>query len=294
MNKMETNMEKKETNEDFTSEISLSFFRHGEKEQWDEEKGDIKLELTEGGRKQAMIKGAISKSGEVVALGSKRKRALDTAGIIAAGKRSEITGGETKEELDEKLKKNIKSGELVVENRLDFEIDFDNEYGEHLLEAINGEDFFKFVVEKSDELAEKYNDKDSFTYSRGAAGIAELIKRYLSIASQWNELVVQDKDEEYPKDWEVILGTHQAVTESFLSKFIEKTKGLEDRNKFIEALDNQGFDFVEGFEVRIINKKDGELSAIVKYRKVENGKRIFDLKEEVSPEILEEIINEKN
>lgn len=283
-----------EKKEDFTSRISLSFYRHGEKEPWERGSDDIALGLTQEGRQQAIEKGKEPSQGEgVVALGGIRKRTLETAGIIAAGKRGEITGKESEAELKEKIEKNIKAGELVVEDRLDFDINFESEYGNILFRAINSPGFIKFIVEKSDDLARKYGDKKSFTYSRSASSVAEIISRYIGIGGQWDELVRKNKESKYPKTWEIILGTHQGISESFLSKLIEKTKGPEERNRFLEALNDQGFENVEGFGVEILNNNGERPTLRISYKKSKEEKKVFEYNENINPEILKEIINEK-
>jgi len=53
------------------------------------------------------------------------------------------------------------------------------------------------------------------------------------------------------------LGSHLSVTESFLAKIIENTKGVAERDSFVAALGNQGFGFVEGYDVKIEKDESG-------------------------------------
>ena len=89
-------------------------------------------------------------------------------------------------------------------------------------------------------------------------------------------------------------GSHQGVLESFLAKLIEKTKGIEERNKFVEVLNNQGFDFAEGFEVDIKNKELGEPTIHLLYKKEKEGKTIFEFDEDLPKEIIDSLVLTKD
>ena len=85
-------------------------------------------------------------------------------------------------------------------------------------------------------------------------------------------------------------GSHQGVLESFLAKLIEKTKGIEERNKFVEVLNNQGFDYAERFEVDIKNKESGEPTIHLLYKKEKEGKTVFEFDEDLPKEIIDSIV----
>ena len=67
------------------------------------------------------------------------------------------------------------------------------------------------------------------------------------------------------------------MLESFLAKLIEKTKGIKERDRFVQALNNQGFDYAEGFDVEIRNKESGEPIIHISYKKKRTGKQFLNL-----------------
>ena len=78
---------------------------------------------------------------------------------------------------------------------------------------------------------------------------------------------------------------------------IEKTEGKEEKDNFVKLLDNKGFDYVEGFDLEILNTKDGPKIKI----HYENKKGLpapvgkekpFTFDEYIKPELLDEIIKE--
>ena len=285
-----------ESSEKYTSKIELSFFRHGEKEN-NKSKSDFDIELTPTGKKQAVDKSATKNIEQSVAFGSPRARAQETAAFVMSGKREEIAGDESLEELREKLNTGLNKGsKIAIDKRLDFTLDGSSEYKEKAYTAFKKGEWLRFLVEKSDNLAEEIGDETSFTYSRGASSIASIIEKYIKIAKRWDELV-QDEQKEYSDTLERFFGTHQGVNESFLAKVIEITKGMEERDKFVQILNNQGFDFTEGFEVGILNKGADEPIVRVKYKKEvgEDGKKkvVFEFDEEIPFEIIEKIIKNR-
>ena len=281
---------------EYSSKIELHFFRHGEKEKG-EGISDEEIRLTPAGRIKAMAKIRPLTISQAVAFGSPRKRTQETAGFAMAGIQPEIIGEETLEELREKIEKDLKVGKKIgVEEKLDFPEDLTTEYHKLTQEHYRKGDLLKFLVEESDDLAKKYNDKKTYTYSRSARQIAELIKKYLKIAPRWNELA-EDKSKKYGDTLERFMGTHQTIPESFLAKVIEKTEGKEEKDNFVKLLDNKGFDYVEGFDLEILNTKDGPKIKI----HYENKKGLpapvgkekpFTFDEYIKPELLDEIIKE--
>ncbi len=148
----------------------------------------------------------------------------------------------------------------------------------------------EFIVEKSDGLAKEFGDEKGDTYSRMAGRIAEIIEKYIKIAPRWNELV-QDEEKDYKETLKRYFGTHQGVVETFLAKVIEKTKGVEERNAFVVALDKQGFGFAEGINIKI-KTINNEQVIEVSYKKEKDGKVIFEHNEIVPKEVIDQIILE--
>lgn len=283
-----------EEKEDYTSKIELSFFRHGEKED-NKSKSDLDIELTEAGKKQAVEKSDTKDIDQSLAFGSPRIRAQETAAFVMSGGEDNVTGEESLEELKEKLGEVLSVGTRVgIDKRLDFNVDFGSEYGKIALEYFKKGEYLKFLVEQSDRLAEETRD-EGFTYLRGASNIASIIDKYIRVAKRWDELA-QDKQKGYSDTLERFFGTHLGVNESFLAKIIEETKGIEERDKFVLTLDNQGFDFTEGFNVEILNKSSDEPVVRISYNKEtregNEKETIFEFNEEVSVNLIRSIIDE--
>jgi broad specificity phosphatase PhoE len=281
------NFENAEQIKDYTSKIELIFRRHDEKEK-DDTKSDEEVRLTSDGKMHAKNKAEQDDISQSMAFGSSRKRSQETAGLIMSGKLEEITGTETLEELKEKLDKDLslKSGSKIrTDERLNIEADFTSNYVKKAIEAIKKGEYLKFLVEDSDRLAKEENDDKSSTYTRQFRAIASIVKKYYDIAPRFNELV-QDGDKNYEDTMKRFLGSHQGVLESFLAKVIENTKGVEERDNFVKALNNQGFDYAEGFDVDIKNKESGEPTIHLSYKKEKDGKMFFEFDEDVDKEVL--------
>lgn len=284
------NFENKETIKDYTSKIELFFMRHDEKEK-DKTKSDEEIELTLKGKIHAKEKAWQNDISQSMAFGSARKRTQETAGLIMSGKLDGITGKETLEELKEKLDKDLllKSGSKIrVDDRLNFEADFSSNYGKKALEAYESGKYLKFLVEESDNLAKEENDDKSSTYATQAQAIASIVQKYYGISPRFNE-IVQDKNKNYKDTLKRFFGSHQGVLECFLAKIIEKTKGIEERDKFVQILNNQGFDYAEGFDIEIKNKESGEPTIHISYKKEKEGETIFEYNEDVDKRVLSEM-----
>ena len=287
----EQNFENTEQIKDYTSKIKLFFMRHDEKEN-DKTKSDEEVRLTPTGKMRAKEKAVYDDINQSMAFGSPRKRTQETASLIMSGKLEEITGTETLEELKEKLDKDLslESGSKIrVDDRLNIEADSNSNYVKKAIEAIKKGEYLKFLVEKSDELAKEENDNKSSTYTKQVQAIASIIQKYYGIAPRFNELV-QDESKNYEETMKRFLGSHQGVLESFLAKLIEKTKGIEERDKFVQILNNQGFDYAEGFDVEIKNKESGEPTIHISYKKEKDGETIFEFNEDLPSGIIDSLI----
>lgn len=281
----------KNPEEGYSSKIEVHFFRHGESEPAIGGK-DTERELTQKGREQA-IKNAHedTKLEQALSFGSPRRRAQQTAGFVMGGENEIITGNESLDELKSKLESDLKIGKkIAIEEKLDYSEDVSTEYYKRVSEHIRSGDILKFLVKESDKVAKELGDDKTLTYSRSARQIAEIIKKYLTISPRWNELVT-DKTKSYSDTLERFMGTHQTVPESFLAKIIEKTKGVGERDKFIETLDNKGFDYTEGFDLEILSTASGPVIHI-HYKKVKDEEEPYIFDQEISTEMIDAIINE--
>lgn len=281
------------------SEILLHFMRHGEKAKSQNGQSDYEVRLTPEGRQKAKAKAGKTNLRQAMAIGSPRERAQETVALVMAGFDNDITGNENFNELKEKIdswRGSINgariSTQVFSDKRLDFTLDDKTPLGAKEMEAYLAKRYLSFVVSDTDRLAEELGDRETSTYSKMAGAVAEIVKKYAKVADRWHELV-NDEKKQYEETMERFLGSHGGVTESFLAKIIEKTKSIEERDNFVKAVGNQ-FDFLEGFEVKIIKKSGNDASTIhIKYQKNnKDGEGIFSFDEEIPTELIDEIIKE--
>lgn len=242
-----------ETRREREPKIVLHFFRHSEKEKAPG-KPDEKIRLSPRGRELAKQEAVDTNLLQAMAFGSSRDRTHETAFLKMAGQDDEITGEETLEELRAKIKKHVPVGSKIgLDDRLNFFLDETTDFGKKARAAFNSGEYLKFMVEQSDKLAKGLDDKFNSTYSRQAANIAKVVLKYVGFMPRWKEILNDpDSIKKYSSDtMERFMGSHQGVTESFLAKVIETTEGVDRRNEFVTALGNQGFDYVEGFNIEI-------------------------------------------
>jgi hypothetical protein len=296
--------EDKEAGEVVTSRIELNFFRHGAKEKSIDGQPDEEVNLTPAGREQAVAEAEDEDISQSVASGSPRKRAQHTAGLVMAGKHETITGDESLEEFTQKVDAELEKlnrghglegkhgSKMRVDKRLDFVITDSTELGKQLIDSFYRKEYLKFLVEQSDVLAESLHDTESETYSRQAGRIAEMVKVYLNGATRWDQLV-RDESKNYQDTLKRFFSSHQGVVESFLAKVVDLTKGREERDKLVTALDNQGFGFVEGIRVSIETTSEGKQNIRVAFKKEKDGQVLFDYDEVVPEEVIEKLILEK-
>lgn len=284
----ENYIKKSERLEKYSSKIILHFFRHAQRD-FNKKTPDIKSPLSAEGKKQAIGKNEETNLLQSVAFGSASIRTQETAGLVMAGIDHTILDYENFDELKNKLNNELMVGSKIgVDSHLDIKTDDSTEYFKLLSKHSKEGDLLKFLVHESDTLAKKYNDKVTDTYSSLAKRMAEIIKKYLKIAPHWNKLV-EDKGKSYIGSLERFFGTHQTMQESFLAKIIKKTKGVAERNKFIKSIQDVGFDYVAGFDIEILNTKDGQKIHIL-YKGNKENPFVFD--EYITHGLLDEIIEE--
>ncbi len=270
------------------SRIVLHFLRHGKK---GKAENDYEVRLTPEGRKEAVGKAAETNVSQAMAFGSPRKRTQESAALMMAGAEDDITGDESFEELAQKLNEGIKVGsKIFADKRLDFTIDESSPAGQKEMEAYTSKRWMPFLINESDNLAKVLDDKGISTYSRMAGAVADIVRKYIEVEGRWHGLV-NDEGKKYDEMLERFLGSHQGVTESFLSKIIEKTQGSLERDKFVAAVNNQGFDFLEGFDVEIKkNSADGAPAIRIKFEKKDDeDKVIFSFDQDVPASVIDEI-----
>ena len=274
MNKaLENNEAKKET------KIDLHFFRHSIKSSDQVSASDSGVLLSDAGRVLSKEKAFTDVNhNQAMVFGTSRLRTQETGALVMAGESPDITGDETLDELKEKINKDLKIGSrIAVDNRLNFMDDESTPLGKKLHEAIARKEYLKFIVEESDKVAKETGDTSGANYSRKAADIARVIQKYITISPRWSG-IVNDKSEKYTPVLERYLGTHQGMQESFIAKLLEKTDGVAARDAFVASLGNVGFDYIEGFEVKISTNPNGEISVDASYKskdpKISFNKRI--------------------
>lgn len=294
--------------EKISSKIAMKFFRHDEKESaipGEPAKPDEEVRLTQKGRIHAKAQATLENIRQAVAFGSPRKRAQETAALHMAGAQDNITGLEDLDELKYKLTpvpavEGVTVGsKLMVDQRLNFILEGDSEYSKAANKAFTEGRLMKFLVEESDVLATETGDVVNSTYTKMAASIASVVEKYLMIAPRFDKLV-ETSPKGYENEMQRFFGTHQSIGESFLAKIIEKTDGVEERDRFVKALKNKGFGFSEGFEIDIVTPENGgEAKIHVSYKKdaeEKNGEVVnegFLIDKDVPLELVHEIAEGK-
>ncbi len=288
----------REPKEEYSSRVLLHMFRHEEKRNDPGVDGEEQL-LTEKGRQRALAHGKKYNSNPTaIAIGSDIKRAQETAGFVLAGAQEvkDVTGSESLEQLRAKLDKERVLGTVIgVDSRLNFRYNTPK-YREVGISAYNDKRVLDFMVHESDALAVKLGDKDSTTYNRAASRISEVLEKYAHISRNYDRLIKDpEKAELYGKVLERYLGSHLGAADLFLTKVVEKVKGVAERNKLMQALKGHGFDYREGFDVEIdtIPGQD-EPQIRIKYEKKDpEGKEVlFSFDEVIPKEILRQMVEE--
>lgn len=278
-----------ESSENFSTKIELHFFRHDDKGSA-EGKTDQEVQISEKGRQHAASFAEDDSIEQSAVFGSPRVRTKETAALHMAGKMfTEEEIAESNYTLDKLIEK-IGPNKIATDERLDFFLGNNEKFMEEVKASFGQGTFLKFLVERSDDLAKEIEDENVGSYSRVAAGIAEIVKKYLTIAPRFEELAKEHADK-YGRIMKRFMGTHQTTSECFLAKVIEKVDGIETRDTFVRALNNQGFNLSEGFECDVITDKDGKTVIHIKFEKPGTEEKegfVFD--RDVNQSIIDEMI----
>src|SRR4030042_3640371 len=282
-----------ELEQKFITKIILEFMRHGKKEK-DKTKTDQKIHLTREGKLQAYEKGK-SFNPQIrvaVAKGSPRIRTQETSGHVMLANEEKIDPESTLEDMEKIISQEIKIGTKIVEDeRLDF-----NEagpIGKELDEAYDKGEMLNYIINQSDRRAIETSDKVSSTYLRRAGNIAEIVNGYCQMGNNFHKIAEKNsKYAEYGNQLERYLGTHQAISESFIAKVLEKTKSADKRDEFIKAIGGGGFKESQGMRVEIINSGN-EQEILIEYELPDKEGTPFKETLRINGGLLEEIIKER-
>lgn len=252
--------------------VTLHFLRHSIKEKSPKEVEDKDIHISTEGRDIAAQKFddvMNLRFGHIV--GSPRIRTLETA-AVAATMDSEVNP------------EDLGVGKVRINEVLDFVAD-DTEYGKRFVEAYKKGQDLSFLVHESDVLAKETGDINSSTFSRMAANVAGIIVKNYDVAVRGAAMLDQSVNPANEQnDFERILATHATVQESFLLKLIEKMKGIDERDALLSLIGENGFDYVEGFDV-VLTKEGSEERIRIKFQK---GDFVFD--EIVPIELIKELV----
>lgn len=280
--------------------IRLEFFRHSKQGPRIEGMQEYSRRLTEGeggGRRTATEAGKKRNPKPEIGLSyaSPRDRAQETSYRQLLSNQEEITDESSLEDIEGLVQGDLPVGsKMIIDERLNFNWngspEFNQESNKHFLKD---KDTLKFFVEESDNLVVDSKDEKSTSYSRAAANIAEIIKKYTGILPQWEKLVEIDKHRkgsekkgyaEQDNEMQRFLGSHGATVENFLLKVIDKIEGREAVSKFIENLpDKNSFDYNDGYSVKLFSE-NGQLEIVVSYH---------DKSWSLPLELLNEIISDR-
>jgi hypothetical protein len=179
-------------------------------------------------------------------------------------------------------------GKVRTTDDLDF-VARETSYGKAFNQSYDDGRVMSFVVNESDKLAKETGDEESSTYSRMAARVAGIIYDNVETAIRGAEILAQSSNpKNAPNNFERILATHATVQESFLLKVVEKVQGYKERDALLALIGENGFDFVEGFDV-LLSKEGDEEKIRITFKK---GDYVFD--ELISKELLKEIADGGN
>lgn len=275
-----------EKEKEIETRIILEIMRHGKKEE-DETKSNEELRLTQEGRRQADTKGKELKPQARVAVGwgSLRGRTQETAyrAMLAT---ENLSPDASLEEIEKAISQEVKFGKkMILDERLNF--NDKGPVGQEMNKAYDVGRYLPYIILQSDRRAIEIGDKETTTYTRMAANIAELVKRYAKVGNNFNRLASKtDEYEKFGNQLERYMGTHGGVVESFLAKILEKIQGVEKRDEFVKNIGSL-FKETEGVHIELINKGK-EQNILVDYEV--NGKKE---RVEIDENLLNDIIEER-
>lgn len=275
-----------------TSRIKLYIMRHAEKEGQNKiDHVDSKIALTPKGRSSSIARSHELDVKQGIVIAGDRDRTQVTGLYAYAGKNEKITGEETFDELRAKVDSGLKYGSrMLIDERLNLAFKKGTPESEDLQKAGDEGRYVKRIIEKHDDLVEhKGKDDGSSTYAKHAKNVAELIQKYVGIAPRWNNLA-NDKVKKYADTMERVMATHGGVSESFLAEVIDKRKGREERDRFVQAVPN-GFDYLGQFDVEIDTMQDGTIKLHV-HVDIQDEENPYLFSEYIPVSMLEDIIND--
>lgn len=271
--------------EGIETRVVLEFMRHGQKEN-DKTKANKELGLSEEGRIQADAKGEKLRPQTEMAVGwgSPKGRTQETVYRAMLAEKG-LSPEASLEEIEKIVSQELKVGKkMTVDERLDFNVK--GPVGQEVLDAFKAGRGLAYTIFESDRRAVETGDKESSTYTRFAANIAELIVRYLKVSENFNRMASQtDKYEKFGNQLERYLGTHQTIVESFLAKILEKIYGSEKKEEFVKNI-GEGFKETQGIRVEIVKK--GQAQKIIITFEINNQKETLEIEEDLLKDIIEE------
>ncbi len=216
--------------------------------------------------------------------GSPRERTQETAYRVMLAEKG-LSPDASLEEIEAVIAQELKVGKkMMADERLDFNMK--GPVGKESYDAFMAGRGLSYTIFDSDRRAIETGDKESSTYTRFAANIAELIMRYLKVNENFNRLAAQtDKYEKFGNRLERYLGTHQTIVESFLAKILEKIEGPEKKAEFVKSV-GEGFGETKGIRVEITKK--GEEESISVIYEINGQKETLEIGEDLLKEIIEE------
>ena len=276
-------------------ETLLHIFRHGKKAGGNDvsQEEDLVMPLKPEGKMESIAHGKeIDRLPDSwsIAVGSSRLRAQETAAFTRGAMNPDLVGDESLTEVQEHLGETLPGQKVWTDKRLDMPFvkgetpEFDD-----LLAASNRGEY----LARSYELFEAAGEgRNATTYGRQVHNIASLIFRQGEINKKIAERRAHEgAGSETPEAIERFMGTHGGITESFLSEFIQRTKGETQAERF-RKLFPQGFSYNEGMDVRIVSDAGvGEPSVRVTMN-VDSPEEPYTLDETVPLSMIKSIVED--
>jgi len=275
------------------SRVALHFRRHGKKEKTLTGQSDREVPLTMEGRQQAVAVGKELNPNSKMSLarGSFRLRAQEVAGRAMLANEESITPEMSMDEISKQIENELKFGKKIVPDpNLDFYEKKHSQLQEQTEKAYGERRTSEFMVHESDQTALETGDLESSTYTRLAGQVAELVKKYAEIGSNFQGIVERnpEKYQEFHNQLERYFGTHNTVSDSFVARVIEKQQGVAAREEFLRILGPMGFNEAEGFGIEITNR--GPVQEIVMHVKVKDR----EWRLEIPAALLNELIEDRD